>query len=530
MGVAAVAAALITLAAPGAVSAQQFPGIFTVNRTADGNDGECNNDCTLREAVSLAVPGQTTSINVPPGVFRLTLGPLVLNNTLLIGPGLVGGQGAGARTTIIDARQRSRVIEVPTGSSSIIAGLTITGGVAPNGGGALVSPEGILNVYNSVIEGNIATARGGGVASFGTVSLQNSTVSGNRVSDGSGGGVAIEADGDGIFLASTISGNSATTAGGGVSSAGNLVLQNLTIAGNTGAGLFQESATGASIAMWNTIVAGGASGGACGGSIAGVPRSQFTHNLATDDSCVFATPTEGTVGDPLLGALRNNGGPTDTRALGAGSPAIDNADPQLCGSPDQRGAQPVGTCDIGAFEFGGRPPQVQLPPPVAGETVNVSRAQGTVKIKLPGSDEFFDLRDGQQVPVGSTFDTSKGRVNLNAAGNQQAWFYDGVFKLRQSKGAKPLSTLRLTGKLNCGGGSANAAARKKKRRLWGDGKGKFRTEGEFSSATVRGTRWLVEDRCNGTLTRVKKGRVAVKYRGRTIILRAGQKFFAKRRR
>jgi hypothetical protein len=122
-------------------------------------------------------------------------------------------------------------------------------------------------------------------------------------------------------------------------------------------------------------------------------------------------------------------------------------------------------------------------------------------------------------------------VNLQAAGSQRAWFYQGVFKLGQSKGAKPLSTLTLTGRLDCGrGGASTAQRKKKKRRLWGDGKGKFRTKGEFSSATVRGTKWLVEDRCNGTLTRVRAGRVAVRYRGRTIILRKGQQFFAKRRR
>ena len=238
--------------------------------------------------------------------------------------------------------------------------------------------------------------------------------------------------------------------------------------------------------------------------------------------------------DSRLGPLANNGGPTDTRALGSGSPAINAGDPNLCFGTDQRGASPVGVCDIGAFEFGGRPPQVVLPPPVPGETVNVNRASGTVKIKLPGSDEFFNLRDAQQVPIGSTFDTAKGRVNLVAAANntgktQRAWFYEGVFKLAQSKGSKPLTTLKLTGALSCGRSSgATAAAKKKKRRLWGDGKGKFRTQGSFSSATVRGTRWLTEDRCNGTLTRVVRGTVTVRdfAKKRNVIVRAGKKYFA----
>jgi hypothetical protein len=287
--------------------------------------------------------------------------------------------------------------------------------------------------------------------------------------------------------------------------------------------------------MWNTIVSGGA-GAACGGSIAGIPRGTFSRNLADDATCQL-TGTEGVQNvDPRLGVLKNNGGPTDTRALGAGSPAINAADPSLCGSPDQRGAAPVGVCDIGAFEFGGRPPEPQLPPPIPGETVNVTRARGIVKVKLPGSDEFFQLQQGQQVPVGSIFDTTKGRVNLlaaanNTGGTQKAWFYKGLFKISQTKGRKPRTTLAMTGKLSCGKGNASAAAKKKKkRRLWGDGKGRFRTKGRHSAATVLGTKWLVEDRCNGTVTKVVKGKVVVtqfKPR-RTIRLRAGQQYFAKR--
>ena len=64
------------------------------------------------------------------------------------------------------------------------------------------------------------------------------------------------------------------------------------------------------------------------------------------------------------------------------------------------------------------------------------------------------------------------------------------------------------------------------RRLWGEGKGSFRTAGRRSTATVRGTQWLVEDRCDGTLTRVKRGRVDVRdiRLKKTIRLRAGKRF------
>ena len=156
--------------------------------------------------------------------------------------------------------------------------------------------------------------------------------------------------------------------------------------------------------------------------------------------------------------------------------------------------------------------------------------EGTVKVKLPGRDRFRTLAEGEQLPVGTVVDTLKGRVTLVAAGGQEADFFDGIFRIGQGKGAKPLTTLTLVEKLTCPkAGSAIAAAKKKKRRLWGDGSGKFRTKGKHSAATVVGTRWLVEDRCTSTLTRVVRGRVSVRdfVKKRTVIVRAGKKYVAR---
>ena len=539
LGVAAVAAVLLALAVPGAAAPQTFN--LVVDTTADGNDGECARDCTLREAVALANPSAGQWVSVPPGVYRLSQGPLVLrNNAIVFGVSFAGNLSAGARTTVIDARGTSGVIQVPAGSTAVLAGLTITGGSAPAGGGILLADSAQLTLYDAIVEGNVAQ-RGGGIDNAGSLALFYSTVAGNRAG-GSGGGLAGEATSNtGVYYA-TLSGNTAGGNGGGIASGGSLQLQHATIAANgaaAGGGLYQESTSGANTAMWDTILAGNP-GGACGGSIAGVPRSITSHNLADDQTCQFAGAAEGTGSvDPRLAPLTNNGGPTDTHALGAGSPAINTGDPNLCAagsSTDQRHATAIGACDIGAFEFGAKPPEPQLPPPIPGETVNASLKSGIVKVKLPGSDEFFQLKDGQQVPVGTTFDTSKGRVTLVSAANQQGktqkgWFYSGVFKLGQSKGKKPLTTLKMTGKLSCGGGNASAAARKKKkRRLWGDGKGRFRTDGKFSAATVVGTKWLVEDRCNGTLTKVLRGTVAVREfkKRKTVRVKAGHQYFAKR--
>jgi hypothetical protein len=181
---------------------------------------------------------------------------------------------------------------------------------------------------------------------------------------------------------------------------------------------------------------------------------------------------------------------------------------------------------------GFRAPPPELPPPVAGESVNAFTSRGTVRVKLPGSRRFVTLGPGQQIPVGTTFDTLRGRVMLAAAGEQTATFYEGVFKLGQGKGAKPLTRLRLVERLRCGNRRASTAAtRKRKRRLWGDGSGKFRTEGSYSSATVRGTRWLVEDRCDRTITKVTAGRVTVRdfVRKKTVTVRAGRQYVARRR-
>ena len=87
-------------------------------------------------------------------------------------------------------------------------------------------------------------------------------------------------------------------------------------------------------------------------------------------------------------------------------------------------------------------------------------------------------------------------------------------------------------------GAPSAAAVSKKKgphavlgKLWGNGKGKFRTNGKYSSATVRGTIWLTTDRCDGTLTTVKRGTVSVRdlRRHKTVTVKAGHSYLARAR-
>jgi hypothetical protein len=206
-------------------------------------------------------------------------------------------------------------------------------------------------------------------------------------------------------------------------------------------------------------------------------------------------------------------------------------------------AAPPGTVMPPAFPGTGGPGETalrQLPPPVPGRTVNVSVRAGRVFVRIPPSRRFVELTDARQIPVGATLDTRRGRVNLLSAADRQgttqlAWFYQGVFKVGQTGGSHPSTNLSLAEQTARGPRARRAStsqARKRTRKLWGEGRGRFRTTGRFSSATVRGTRWLVTDRCDGTLTRVTEGTVTVRdfVRRRNVVVRAGRQYLARRTR
>ena len=189
---------------------------------------------------------------------------------------------------------------------------------------------------------------------------------------------------------------------------------------------------------------------------------------------------------------------------------------------------------------------------------------GTVLIKYPAgkapaggsSTKFAPLTGAVNIPMGSVIDTTKGRIALTSAADtggkktQTAEFYDGIFQVKQSvpkkKPKKPaalITDLVMKGQIarsQCAPlkGARSASADKKKGpkavlgKLWGSGKGKFRTDGKYSSATVRGTIWLVQDQCNGTLTKVKRGTVAVRdfKRKKTVSVKAGHSYLARAQR
>jgi hypothetical protein len=178
--------------------------------------------------------------------------------------------------------------------------------------------------------------------------------------------------------------------------------------------------------------------------------------------------------------------------------------------------------------------------PELGHSVTVAADSGQVLVRVPGAAAPTALRDAALVPVGSIVDTRHGSVALTTGlaggATQTGSFHGGVFQVRQPIGAHGLTELVLRGKLpSCRSGAARAAATVAKRPprvLWGhDNHGRFRTRGSNAVITVRGTTWYVTDRCDGTLTRVTQGSVAVHdlHRHRTVVVTAGHRYLAKAR-
>jgi CSLREA domain-containing protein/uncharacterized repeat protein (TIGR01451 family) len=384
----ACAFAALALIAPAAGNA----ATFTVNTTADTTvAGGCATDpaCSLRNAIERAGESADSEdlVVVPAGNYEVSSGDLVV-----FGSGTVTIRGAGARQTVIDAHQTSRVFNLEA-QKGVLEGMTITGGnttpmlggeVPGDGGGVLAyeAEEAVLQGVN--VTGNVASQNGAGVSAppegvnKTVLTIANSTISGNRVTGG-----AVEGLGGGIYalgkfslVNSTVTGNSAESAGVVVQGGGVLLaidpasaegsegtIVNSTIAGNSvgtagvggGLAVYNPEPTiggSATLSLENTIVAGNT--GPTGASdCAPVATVTSDHNISSDASCMFTDPGSKQNTNPLLGALANNGGETDTLALQLGSPAIDAGTNAGCPPADQRGvARPQGAaCDIGAFEL-----------------------------------------------------------------------------------------------------------------------------------------------------------------------------------
>jgi len=270
----------------------------------------------------------------------------------------------------------------------------IEGNSSSHGGGGLMVGLAAGSRFickDTIISGNSAgVQKGGGILIWGTGAsavLQNVTVSGNTA-DYEGGGMYIESSLYTVIANSTFSGNRSGRAGGGIRQAGTseVTLSNVTVANNeAGAQLINFAGGGVygPVTIENSVISGnvdlsyGAHSPDCCGDI-----TSGGYNIIGDATGCTVTPTAGdnfgddvTPIDPMIGALKRNGGTTLTHALLSGSPAIDGGNPAGCcwddnadngaATPDQlltedqRGSprpwDPLTTgtqiCDAGAFEW-----------------------------------------------------------------------------------------------------------------------------------------------------------------------------------
>lgn len=296
----------------------------------------------------------------------------------------------------------------------VLSGLTISNGLTADSGAGILVASSTVTIRRCTITGNVSGSDGGGIGSyFSTLDLIDCSIS-NNTSVGSGGAIEVVAGIRTALTNCTVSNNATTQAGGGiyntdfiaVNSYGELRLKNCTFSGNSarfGGGIYNvvdnrelvsiinctisgntsELHGGGIVSDWstfeggfylaNSIIAGNSSGYVYLGHDMWARCTSLGHNiLGREDSPVGGVePVSGMIngvnGDqvgtssapinPLLGPVQMNGGSTPTRALLAGSPAINAGGDLWAPLRDQRGYARSGNSDIGAFEFGGTYPR-----------------------------------------------------------------------------------------------------------------------------------------------------------------------------
>ena len=382
---------------------------ITVNSAADSG-GICPGPtCTLRQAIFLALPGDTIDFNPSLTTIDLTTAELLVDKSLTItGPGPASLKIRRANAN--DGSATFRIFHVVAGNFNVtLSGVTIADGfqigLGENGGGILLETGNTLTVTNCGIAGNTVGVHGGGIYNRGTVTISDSTISGNRAGHGWNGAGLYNA-GTMTITNSTISGNSISGGNGGglLNAAGGMVtIANSTISGNSlgqggGAGILNDGGTVAitnstmsenattnfvptlggdlanssgTVSLRNTIVASSSSGASGGPDVGGSITSQGYNLIGNNGGATIApiqsTDQIGTSASPInpgIGPLQDNGGPTFTHAVLSGSRARDKGH-SSGRSSDQRGLpRPVDNpiipnaaggdgSDIGAFEMEG---------------------------------------------------------------------------------------------------------------------------------------------------------------------------------
>ncbi len=384
-------AGLIDIEGPG-------PANLTVSRSS-GDDTPDFSVFTIDPNASVTLAGLTISGGSVAGdggginnSGTLTVDNSAIENNSVSDNGSGGyGQGGGiynaGTMTVTNSVIDNNLAVILGGGISNSGALTVTNSAIDNNcthiwGGGIANLFGTMTVTNCTIASNSATVSlwgatvGGGISNDNTMTVIDCTIASNSASIG--GGVGVIDYSTGTVTNCTIASNSATLAGGGICVFGpgdaTLTVTNATIADNNVAsggagGGFSVQNEGLGI-LNNTIAALNTNGGTTADDVSavdgGTVSSASGYNLiGTGGSGGLLNGINGNqvgVADPGLGTLADNGGPTQTMALLAGSPAINAGSNALAVNPttgqplpdDQRGPGfpriEDGTVNVGAFE------------------------------------------------------------------------------------------------------------------------------------------------------------------------------------
>lgn len=346
-------------------------GSTVVDVFEDSYDGSCSDgDCSLRDAVASTADGGV--ILLPSGFYTLTIqesgGPgdgqidlsrdvairgqgetgAFVDASSLAGPMLVVDGGAEvviADVTVFGSRTPGLAAPVWVRRGRLtIKHVTMTQGLGRKAGAILTEPGGKLYIVRSLLLENRGRHGAGAIDARDRLVVLDSTLAGNH--GYVGGAVRAVTDRAVELRGVTISGNTSQTLGGGIALRSPARLHAVTVAGNratTGGGIARIQY--ADVRVGHTIVAGNR---ADAGTNCTRPLVSLGGNVEAGTGCGFSAADDLQRTDPKLGALTSNGGPTPTRLLAAGSPAIDVGG--RCDPHDQRGAPRDGPCDAGAYE------------------------------------------------------------------------------------------------------------------------------------------------------------------------------------
>ncbi|MGB7068167.1 MAG: BACON domain-containing carbohydrate-binding protein [Pyrinomonadaceae bacterium] len=316
---------------------------FTVDDAGDSEDsntgdGVCLDSagkCTLRAAVQQAnadAAADTIVFNLPPNSPLINLNAAITPASIIVSqPVTITGPGARLLAVKGNANTANGVFDVTGAAGGAAGAASISGLTLSNSTGDGIRNAGTLNLSETAITQNQF-----GINNSGVLRVTRSLIHGNSKS-----GMLLAAETDANISNTTITNNASPNNGGGINSAsGNVTLNNVTISHNSavlnGGGIYYNNSVDG-VFVRNTIVAeNSAAAGPDIFSATGAPPAKFIsrgHNLIgksdVDLGFVNATNNDlvGTLAaevDPLLDALQNNGGPTNTRALLDGSPARDS--------------------------------------------------------------------------------------------------------------------------------------------------------------------------------------------------------------